>query len=65
MSAMKTLLQFAFFLFSLLIFSAPRVAAQNDTVQFTARITPSGGVDEPVRSFPFFLLRKSYAEIQK
>jgi hypothetical protein len=65
MSAMKTLLQFAFFLFSLLIFSAPQVAAQNGTVQFTARITPSGGVDEPVRSFPFFLLRKSYADIQK
>lgn len=62
---MKTLLQFAFFLFSLLIFSAPRVAAQNGTVQFTARITPSGGVDEPVRSFPFYLLRKSYADIQK
>jgi hypothetical protein len=65
MSAMKTLLQIAFFLFSLLIFSAPRVAAQNGTVQFTARITPSGGVDEPVRSFPFYLLRKSYADIQK
>ena len=42
-----------------------RAAAQNGSVQFTARITPSGGVDEPVRSFPFYLLRKSYADIQK
>jgi hypothetical protein len=34
-------------------------------VQFVARITPSGGEDEPVRSFPFYLLSKSYADIQK
>lgn len=54
-----------FFLFSVLIFSAPRAAAQNGSVQFTARITPAGGIDEPVRSFPFYLLRKSYADIQK
>ena len=53
------------FLFGLLVFCAPRAAAQNGSVQFTARITPGGGVDEPVRSFPFYLLRKSYADIQK
>jgi hypothetical protein len=61
----KLSVRILFFLFSLAIFSAPRVVAQNGSVQFTARITPSGGVDEPVRSFPFYLLRKSYSEIQK
>ena len=53
------------FLCGMLIFCAPRAAAQNGSVQFTVRITPADGVDEPVRSFPFYLLRKSYADIQK
>lgn len=48
-----------------ILISAPRAAAQGGSVQFTARITPSGGVDEPVRSFPFYLLRKSYADIER
>jgi hypothetical protein len=65
MSAMNIPSRIVIFLFSVLIFSAPRVAAQNGSVQFTARITPAGGVDEPVRSFPFYLLRKSYADIQR
>jgi hypothetical protein len=65
MSAMKLSSRILFFLLSLVILAAPRAAAQNGSVQFTARITPSGGVDEPVRSFPFYLLRKSYADIQK
>ncbi len=42
-----------------------RAAAQNGSLQFVARITPSAGVDEPVRSFPFYLLSKSYTEIEK
>jgi hypothetical protein len=65
MSAMNIPSRIILFLFSVLIFAAPRAAAQNGSVQFTARITPAGGVDEPVRSFPFYLLRKSYADIQK
>jgi hypothetical protein len=44
---------------------APRADAQNGSVQFVARITPSAGEDEPVRSFPFYLLSKSYEEIKK
>jgi hypothetical protein len=44
---------------------APRAAAQTGTVQFVARVTPSGGEDEPVRTLPFYLLSKSYADIQK
>jgi len=67
---MKLSSRVLFFLFSVLIFFAPGAVAQSGTVQngavqFTARITPAGGVDEPVRSFPFYLLRKSYADIQK
>ena len=48
-----------------IIISSPAATAQSGSVQFTARITPSGGVDEPVRSFPFYLLRKSYADIER
>jgi hypothetical protein len=44
---------------------APRAAAQTGSVQFVARVTPSGGEDEPVRTLPFYLLSKSYADIQK
>src|ERR1700752_2523448 len=47
------------------VFCATRVAAQSGSLQFEARITPSGGIDEPVGSFPFYLLSKSYADIQK
>jgi hypothetical protein len=65
MSAMKIPSRIVIFLFSVFIYFAPHAAAQNGSVQFTARITPAGGVDEPVRSFPFYLLRKSYADIQK
>jgi hypothetical protein len=65
MSAMKLLFRMLLVVFAIVIFSAPRAAAQNGSVQFTARITPSGGVDEPVRSFPFYLLRKSYSDIER
>ena len=44
---------------------APRAAAQTGSVQFVARVTPSAGEDEPVRTLPFYLLSKSYADIQK
>jgi hypothetical protein len=43
----------------------PRAAAQTGSVQFVARVTPSAGEDEPVRTLPFYLLSKSYADIQK
>ncbi len=48
-----------------MIGKAPRAAAQTGTVQFVARVTPSGGEDEPVRTLSFYLLSKSYADIQK
>jgi hypothetical protein len=44
---------------------APHAAAQTGTLQFTARVTPSAGEDEPVRTLPFYLLSKSYADIQQ
>jgi hypothetical protein len=54
-----------FFLIAGVIGKAPRAAAQTGTVQFVARVTPSAGEDEPVRTLPFYLLSKSYADIQK
>jgi len=35
------------------------------TLDLTARITPTAARPEPVRQFTFYVLRKSYAEIQK
>jgi len=65
MGAMKLSSHILFLGLAVAIISVPRVAAQNGSVQFTARITPSGGVDEPVRAFPFYLLRKSYSDIER
>jgi len=39
--------------------------AQTGSVDFVARVAPSGGLDEPVRGFPFYLLNKSFEEISK
>jgi hypothetical protein len=44
---------------------APRAAAQSGSIDFVVRATPSGGLEEPVRGFPFFLLSKSFEEITK
>lgn len=38
---------------------------QTGSIDFVARATPSGGLDEPVRGFPFFLLSKSFDEITR
>jgi hypothetical protein len=48
-----------------MISGAPRAGAQDGSVEFVARATPSSGVEEPIRGFPFFLLSKSFEEIQK
>ncbi|MFZ3201763.1 MAG: hypothetical protein WA175_11510 [Candidatus Acidiferrales bacterium] len=40
-------------------------AAQNGSIEFAARATPSGGVEEPVRGFPFYLLSRSFEDIQQ
>jgi hypothetical protein len=51
--------------FIVLLAVAPRSRAQAGSIEFVARVTPSGGVEEPVRGFPFYLLSKSYEEIFK
>ena len=48
-----------------MIAGAPGAIAQNGSIEFVARATPSGGLEEPVRGFPFFLLSKSFEEIEK
>lgn len=40
-------------------------AQSSGSIMFTARLTPSSGVAEPVRGLPFYLLRKSFADIQR
>lgn len=39
--------------------------SQNGSVEFVAHATPSAGLEEPVRGFPFFLLTRSYEEITR
>jgi len=55
----------AAFLFAGIMANVSGAAAQNASIEFVAHATPSGGLDEPVRGFPFFLLSKSFVEIEK
>jgi hypothetical protein len=52
-------------LLSAVLAAASVASAQDASVEFVARVTPSGGIEEPVRGFPFSLLSKSFAEIVK
>jgi hypothetical protein len=45
--------------------SAAQAASATGTLEFTARITPTGARAEPVRQFTFYLLTKSYTQIVK
>jgi hypothetical protein len=66
MSGMKIVLAVAAILgFSFAL--APRASAQtqNASIEFVAQVTPSDGLQEPVRGFPFFVLSKSFADIRK
>jgi hypothetical protein len=46
--------------------SSPISAQTPDgSVEFSVHATPSAGVEEPVRGFPFYLLTKSFQEITK
>ena len=62
---MNSVIRISIFLFAALIAAAPRAAAQDGSIEFVARATPSGGLEEPVRGFPFFLLSKSFEAIEK
>src|ERR1700722_15798697 len=44
---------------------APRALAQDGSVEFVAKATPSGSAEEPVRGFPFYLLSKSFEDIHR
>ena len=52
-------------LFCAILAVGPQAAAQNATIQFVAKATPSSGTDEPVRGITFYLLRKSFDDIGK
>jgi hypothetical protein len=43
----------------------PALAQQTGGLEFSTRITPTAGRAEPARLHPFYLLRKSHADIQK
>jgi len=64
---MKRIRGISFSLLAILTVAAPlaRGQAQNGSVEFVAHATPSAGLEEPVRGFPFFLLSKSYEEITR
>jgi hypothetical protein len=47
------------------ISTASPATAQTGSLEFVARATPSGGLDEPIRGFPFYLLSKSFEDISK
>jgi hypothetical protein len=65
MSGMKRTHGAAIFLLAAAMAFAPRVAAQAGSVEFVARAIPSGGLEEPVRGFPFYLLSKSFEGISQ
>jgi hypothetical protein len=65
MSGMKTCICLAAFFGVAVLGSAGRVNAQAGSIEFVARAAPSGGLEEPVRGFPFYLLSKSFEEIEK
>jgi hypothetical protein len=65
MSGMKSAVLAAILSIAAIISAAPLAAAQDGSVEFIARATPSGGLEEPVRGFPFYLLSKSFADIAK
>ncbi len=52
-------------LFAVAMAVPSRAAAQDASIEFVARATPSAGLEEPVRGFPFFLLNKSFAAIEQ
>jgi hypothetical protein len=52
-------------LLSAIVSGTSRADAQTASIEFVARATPSAGLEEPVRGFPFYLLSKSFAEIEK
>ena len=65
MSGMKSIARVIFASGLAICMVAPRAGAQSGSIEFVARATPSGGLEEPVRGFPFYLLSKSFEQISK
>jgi hypothetical protein len=65
MSVMKSAVLAMVFSAVALLAVSPRAVAQTASIEFVARATPTGGLEEPVRGFPFYLLTKSYEDISK
>jgi hypothetical protein len=65
MSGMKSTARLLIFLLAGIPSFAALASAQEGSIEFVARATPSGGLEEPVRGFPFYLLSKSFEEIGK
>jgi hypothetical protein len=49
----------------LAIAGAPVARGQAASIEFVVQVTPAGGTAEPVRGFTFYLLSKSFFEIQQ
>jgi hypothetical protein len=65
MCGMRRITAAVIFLAAGMVAAAPRVAAQTGSIELVARVAPSGGIEEPVRGFPFYLLSKSFEDIAK
>jgi hypothetical protein len=65
MNIMKIGIWTSCFLISAILAAGPQAAAQNSTIEFVAKTTPSSGTDEPVRGLTFYLLSKSFDDIGK
>jgi len=63
MNIMKIGIWTSCFLISAILAAGPQASAQNSTIEFVAKTTPSSGTDEPVRGLTFYLLRKSFDDI--
>ena len=64
MTPMKRALTAFVCLCAVVVCAAGLAVAQDGSIQLVANGTPSGGLQEPVRGFPFFLLSKSFDQIQ-
>jgi len=64
MTAMKHAFRTSVCLCAGILAAASFAFAQTGAIQYSANATPSGGLQEPVRGFPFFVLSKSFEQIQ-
>ncbi len=64
MSGVKRVSRIGILLAGTLVCGVRPAGAQTGSIEFVARVTPSGGVAEPVRGLPFYLLTKSFQDIR-